>query len=265
MQDNKPHDEALEPEEATDLSVIHEPPQYKGPGDEAFNAYVLEPSAQNLNRVVEIMQPTIRQSLASFNAANDPVLQVSARALAANAVKDFDPSRGANLATHISSRLQQLRRKRREVQSPARMPERLQLAAYQIHEGELELEDKLGREPDVNELSDHLQMGVDLIEKVRKQNRPVVHEGAAQAALGDSALTFNLPDHMDEAVEYVYMDEDYIGKKILEHRGGYGGAEVLGVEEIAQRFNISPSMVSRRANELALKIQELEDAIAETS
>ena len=254
----------LHPGEQTDLEVVEQPPQYVGPGDEAFNNYVLDPSQTNLNAVVGAMQPTIRQSLASFNASSDPVLQMSARAVAANAVKNFDPSRGANLATHISSRLQQLRRKRREVQSPARMPERLQLAAYQIHEGELELEDKLGREPDVNELSDHLQMGVDLIEKVRKQNRPVVHESAAHAAMGDSAISFELPDHMDEAVEYVYMDEDYIGKKILEHRGGYGGAEVLGVNEIAQRFNISPSMVSRRANELALKIQELEDAITET-
>ena len=46
-------------------------------------------------------------------------------------------------------------------------------------------------------------------------------------------------------------------RKILEHKTGYGGKQVLNGEDLARKIKISPSQVSRRAKRLSKKINKL--------
>ena len=64
-----------------------------------------------------------------------------------------------------------------------------------------------------------------------------------------------------EAMDYVYRDADYIDRKIMEMKTGYGGGEALPPSVVAQRLNLTPTQLSRRSAKLALQIREIEDAL----
>ena len=64
-----------------------------------------------------------------------------------------------------------------------------------------------------------------------------------------------------EAMDYVHHDSDYIDRKILEHKSGYGGAELLSPAAVAQKLGLTPSQLSRRSAKLALKINDLEQSM----
>jgi GTP-dependent phosphoenolpyruvate carboxykinase len=72
------------------------------------------------------------------------------------------------------------------------------------------------------------------------------------------------PDFLGEAMEYVYDESDPIDRKIIEFTTGYGGSPMLSKKEIADRLGISPSQVTRRADRIGMKIQDMDYEIEKT-
>lgn len=225
-----------------------------------FEIWKSDPSPANLHGVVQKLSPTINYTLSSIGADNDPLLRQEALLLAGEAVKNYDPSKGAGLPTWVSQQLMQLRRIKRSLNSPIKVPERHQLDAMHIQRIENEFMDKHNREPDVHELADAAKMSVKRIEKVRKAMRKVPTEGT----LPDIGQT-ETPSFDEEALRYVYEESDYIDRKILEHKTGYGGQPVLKPLEIAKKLNLTPSQLSRRSAKLAFKINELTSTLEQVA
>lgn len=222
--------------------------------DDPYAKWQMLPGPDTLNEVMESLRPTINSALGRINAADDNTVRMKARALTVSAIKSFDPSSGASLRTHVTNQLQPLSRYRRKVQSVG-IPERTQLDAYTIYKGELELEDKLGRKPDVTELSDFIRMPVKRIAAVRRQSgRKAVSESNAP----DSENKF---DFADEAAEYLAPTLDRFGRAVLEGRTGFGGNPIVDVRTLAAQTGTSPAKVSRKAAELAASLQEIQSAL----
>jgi len=226
--------------------------------ESAYTAYQADPSQGNLHTVVTKLRPTIDYQLSSLGVSNDPVMRTKATVYAAKAIPKFDPS-VSSLPTFVSSQLKQLTRDRRLMSTPLKIPERAQLDAFHLHRKEQEYIDKYGKEPDAQELSDHVGIPIDRISKIRDTMMAVPSE----TAMGE-ATTHTGPDFLMEATKYVHADADYVDRRILELKTGYGMGKSfkhLRANEIAQKLNISPSQVSRRIVRLTNKIEEIREAL----
>jgi len=227
------------------------------PLDEAYQSYVTDPTPDRLNMVVDNLSPVINYSLSSINAYNDNLIKSKARLFAAEAVMKYDPNVGAALPTWVSGQLMQLRRFKRSVNQPVKVPERVQLDAMSLARAEQDFTDKYNREPDLDELADHAKMPIKRIEKVRKSFRAM----PSQAAVGDASGNTDT-DFSNEALDYIYKDADKVDRKIIEMKLGYGGRyDPLEPKQIAVMLGLTPSQLTRRSAKLALKIQEIERAL----
>jgi len=216
------------------------------------------PNPDNMSQVIKALQPHIGYSVQAIGAHGDPYVNTMANVIAAQAVKTYNPDMpgAAGLHTHVKNQLQQLTRIARRSRSVLQVPERTQLDALAIHRAKTSFEEKHGREADVAELADHSGFSVKRIEKVLKQTRAVPSESAVPGDDEQDAVDFT-----PEAMDYVYHDADHVDRKILEHKTGYGGTDILPPALVAQKLGLTPSQLSRRSARLALKINELEQSL----
>jgi DNA-directed RNA polymerase specialized sigma subunit len=222
--------------------------------DSAYAAYLSDPSPDRLNDVVNHLSPVINYSLSSINANTDNLIKNKAKIFAADAVKKFNPAAGAALPTWVGGQLMQLKRFKREVNQPVKVPERVQLDAYTLSRAEKEFYDQHNREPDVEELSDFSKMPRKRIEKIRRSFRAMPSQGA----MGEG-FTQTETDFGTEALDYTYKDADKIDRKIIEMKMGYGGRyEPMQPNKISALLGLTPSQLTRRSIKLSLKIQEIE-------
>ncbi len=219
--------------------------------DQLYQEYQAAPGPETLNKIVHAAQPMIRYSLASVNALDNPKLKAQAKLFTVEAVQKYDPTRGAALRTHIGNNLMQIRRAAREASTPVRVPERAQLEMGYLKRKELEFRDVHGRDPDINELADQALMSRKKIEQLRNVHKTMPTEGALGGAQGEA------PAYLEDAMSYVYHDADFHDRKILEHRGGYGGSELLPPNILGTQLGLTPSQLSRRSAKLAMKIHEI--------
>jgi hypothetical protein len=226
-------------------------PQFRP--NEAYEAYRVEPTEQNFSKVMKSLDPVINRTLVSMGQSDNPMLKDQARIFAARAVKKFKPDAGAQLHTWVSGQLIQLRRTKREFNSPLKVPERIQLDAYHLDKKTREFVDLHNREPDVAELADFAHMPVKRITKVRQQYLRV----PTTESISDDTRTDSETDYMLEAVGYLYHDADKLDRKILEHRTGYGGAEILSNSQLSKLLHVRPDVISKRSAKLGTKLSEV--------
>lgn len=225
--------------------------------DDAYTAWKADPSPSNLNNTVRSLDGTINYALYAVGDTVNPQLKHQARLFAADAVKTFDPSKGAQLPSWVAGQLQSLRRFKRENTGPVKVPERAQLDAWHLEKSRRDYLDQHGVEPDVKQLADVSHLSVKRITDVRRSTRPVV----AQDAVGD--VEQNLVDFTDEALEYVFDESDSVDRQIIEMLTGYGGTPMLPKHIIAQKMGVSPSQITRRSERIALKLQSMEQDLKE--
>lgn len=225
--------------------------------DDAYTAWKADPSPSNLNAAVRSLDGTINYALYAVGDTVNPQLKHQARLFAADAVKTFDPTKGAQLPSWVSGQLQSLRRFKRENTGPVKVPERAQLDAWHLEKARRDYLDRNGVDPDVKQLADASNLSVKRIADVRRATRPVV----AQDTIGD--VEQNLVDFTDEALEYVFDESDATDRKIIEHLTGYGGTPMLPKHALAQQMGVSPSQITRRADRIARKLQEMEQDLKE--
>lgn len=221
-------------------------------------AYHAEPTPEKLNAVVGALKPTIDYALSSINAGDDPFLRAKAKLITAKAVQAFNPEAGAGLPTWVSGQLMQLRRIRRQTQSPVRVPEGIQLDAVTLMRAEHDFMDKHDREPDLHELADFSKLPVRRIHQIRSTFRKM----PSQAAAGGASQQVE-PDYSTEAMDYVYRDADYLDRKIMELKTGYGGNDPLSPKLVAQKLKLTPTQLSRRSAKLAWKVQQIDKSLQE--
>lgn len=225
---------------------------------EAFGAYTVDPSPANMTKVMGALQPAVNQSLAQIGESGNPMLQEKARMFAVKAVKTYDPAYGATLHTWTRNQLRQLTRAKREMNSPMKVPDRTQLDAFHLRNKELEFVEKHGREPDLAELADASHLPIKRIEKVRRQFMKVPGQGA----ISDDTVKQYQTDYTPETMDYVYEESDHVDRKLMEHRLGYGGAEILPNNVLAKRLNLRPDVLSKRWGKINHKLNEVYESLS---
>lgn len=234
-----------------------------------YDKWVSEPTPENLGNTVKDLDPVIRNVLHSIGGTGDPYLYSQARTLTAKAVMSYDPQYGSGLKTWTSRQLQPLRRTKRLSQSAIRIPESVQLDAWQIKKTEQEFLDENGREPDMDELADAAGLSVKRIQKVQRQFMSTPSDSVVTGdGTEDSSGIGQMGGETDfgaEAMDYVFKESDYVDRKILEYKMGYNGKPALSGNEIAAKLKLTPVQVSRRSAKLALKVQDYQHILEDSA
>lgn len=230
------------------------PPE--NPWKTAYQDYSLDPTPEKLHGVVQALEPTLGQTLNRMGMIGDPLMHSKAKVLAARAIKTFDPAETTQLPTWVAHQMAPLRRFKRLQGQVLAIPEGLTLDAYRVHRARTVLQDKLGRDPDLNELSDEAQLPVKRLRAVQASQFTTPVGGAFQE--GEEAVQQTKPtDYMTEALDALYQDADKVDRSILEGRFSAGGTPAVPTDALMRTTGLSPFQLSRRTTALTMKLHRL--------
>lgn len=218
-----------------------------------------KPSRTTMGALVTRVRPIIDKGIISYaGGSKSPTIRSKAKEIVIDSMTEYDPSM-ARLQSYLLTQLQGLQRYKGQQNNVITVPERVLLDKGRIDAAEVDLRDKLGREPSNEEIADHTGLSLKRIEYVRSY-RPSSAEGAIlDQTRGDDGMPGEGPAvvYDDDAawLEFVYHDLSEIDQTIMEYTLGLHGSPKLSVTEIAERLGISPGAVSQRAK----KIQDMLD------
>jgi DNA-directed RNA polymerase specialized sigma subunit len=232
--------------------------QPMSPIEQGYMQWSSNPIPKNMNHVVGQLQPTINKAIQTFAPGSGELVKGRARYLAMEAVKSYDPSRGAKLESHVMNHLQGLRRYSNQSRIVMKQSERKRREYYELMRIEREFYDENGREPSADELSDKLGISPRKLEVIRGYGvRSIGTEAASGGSEGDSGqLGTNMQDPEDIWISYVYHDLSSIDQQIMDWKIGLHGKPQLSNQDIAKRLGISPPAVTQRARRISKKLEE---------
>lgn len=205
--------------------------------------------ADATEEVLRRMRPTISSAINSYAKGMDDKLAVKAARLTLDALRTYDPSRGANPATYVFHSLKRLNRLGARAQNIIPQSEYASAESRLVREAFDRFVDDRGRDPSMSELADLTGLSVRKLEKVLDRGA-VVNESATltedsrKDTIGQSDLTD------DDYFEYVYASVDPINQKIMEWSSGKHGVRPLSNNQIAAKLHISPAAVSQRRGKI---------------
>ena len=198
------------------------------------------------------MQPTIRSAMTSYAPGMDSQLGVKAAHLTLDALRGFDPTKGAEPTTYVFHNLKRLSRYGAKASSIIPQPEGFALEQKKVHEAIERFTDDNRREPSMVELADYTGLSVKRLRKLLDANTVVNESSTLTDDSGKDTMTQSgLTDN--DYFEYVYASVGPIDQKIMEWTSGLHGVKPLSNNDIAKKLRISPAAVSQRKG----KIQQL--------
>jgi len=122
-----------------------------------YETWRKNPTPENMGKVVNALMPLAGKEIsrASGSLPYTALLSESKKQLV-QAIKTYDPSKGAQLSTHATNYLQKVRRANYTYQNTARLPESKQLQFHEYSGAISNLENELGRTPTDEEIAKYL-------------------------------------------------------------------------------------------------------------
>jgi len=221
--------------------------------DKSFETWKADPSETNHGTIMQGLGDTINKGLYSF-AGNDPTLKARAHVLASQAIKSYDPKKGANLKTHVYNNLQRLNRLKSERSRVVHIPENVKLDASNVVRFTQQYREDNGYDPSLHTIQDSMGMNRKRIQKalnMRQQSETDTLDEKGQPTTMPLQRTAN-----DIWMDYVYHDLSEIDRKIFEWTTGYYGHDIMKKGDIARKLNVSGPAISKRVSKIVKKIEE---------
>lgn len=228
-------------------------------GDALFSAWKEKPSPKTLSPLMDSLTPTIDSALHTYGFSGDPNIREAAKLHVISVLPRFDPTK-AKLTTFLRNELRRLQRIGPEVRNPIQSSERARLDNRYLVGAETELREQLGRDPTIDELSDHCGLPAKRIERIRMASRPLLAEDSLSGGDDQAPQVLGTQQGRPEEVwmeAYYASLEDPKDKLIFEYSTGWRGRPVLGKSMIAAKLGVSPGAVSQRAARMSEALQSL--------
>ena len=238
------------------------PTQKKTPGQaDNYGTWSETRSSEDWNKLYAQLEPTINTAMKNFG-GSDPALKVRAMILAKQAVESYDPDnlKGASLPTHVYHTLKRLNRFREERQAPVYYPESVRDDRRAVYRYQQAFRETHQRDPSREEVMDDLGISKKRLLKATGLAQDVPETGMLSETGHMAPIKVEpLERRRRMRTDYVYQDQDQIGKQIMEWTMGYGGVNKLPKAEIATRLNISAPAVSKRIGKILDNIDKPEE------
>lgn len=169
--------------------------------------------------------------------------------------RSYDPDKGTQPTTHIWNNLQKVQRIASESLMSGHIPENRNLKKATFNIVKQNLEDRLGYEPSLADLSDELKWN-------KKETARMLNEINGETTASRAEFDFYgnsiSKEHKDKALaDYLYHELDGKEKIIFEHTFGFGGKPVLKNKEIAKKLNVNEMFVHRTKKKMSDKIRDM--------
>lgn len=220
--------------------------------DALWKEWKARPTRENLSRAVKGFEGMARSALGQQKSVNQSLLRSKARILTAEAIKSYDPSRGAGLSTHVYNYLRPLNRSAKDMTEIAPMSRYYGDESAKMIGFVQSFAEENGREPDDVEIRDALGISGARLKNLNQMIKYEVPESQVVGGVEDDEDENS--DRLNLWTDYVYNDLDPVGRKILDMKLGRNGRQPMSNEEIAVSLKISPVDVSNRAATIAKSI-----------
>lgn len=204
-----------------------------------------------LQKLLQRLEPLIQGEVNKWGSAVPRVaLEAKARLLAVEALETYDENKGAAIGTHVASRLRKLSRSVYPYQNIARVPENQQLYYHTYNVASNQLQDSLGRDPTVDELSDELGWApkrVTHFQNAFGRRELVESEGAFWEGEKDESL-----------VDFYYHGLAPRDKQIFEDIVGYNGKNPLKNPELMKKYNLTQAQLSYQKRKYTQDLQRIQ-------
>jgi DNA-directed RNA polymerase specialized sigma subunit len=213
-----------------------------------------DPTDEHASALLRQVNPLIQREASKWaGTLARPLLETEGKRLAMQAFHNFDPTRGAQLGTHVVNQLLKLSRLSYGNQNVARLPENKMLLYHAYHLGHEKLQDELGRAPTTDELADHLGWSIGHLEAFRKDigRKELLESGGTEG----SEAGLHADDSSDHLVDFIHHDLPPAQKGIFEHLTGYRGAEILSNQDIQRKLGLTQGQYSYMKSKLLAHVE----------
>jgi DNA-directed RNA polymerase specialized sigma subunit len=232
---------------------------------DSYDKWLQDPTPANMGAILGELDPVITAEVSRYSGG--PVIKTKARVLTVNAVRNFDPAKGAKLKSWVVTQLQPLSRYRQNL-TPLRVPEAAARKAADLNRMQSELAETLGHNPTDVELADKVGISVKRINQLRDMSRAVATESAV-AGISDTDEPSSLPavttmgTGMSFAASEAYKGLDPRSQFIYDASIGANGRKQLSKQEIAAKLGVTPAFVSQQSASIAEQIQRAQAALGD--
>jgi DNA-directed RNA polymerase specialized sigma subunit len=198
-----------------------------------------------MSEVLRLVDPLIQKETNRWTGTlARPLLELEAKRLAVEAIQSFSPTGGAALGTHVVNRMKKLSRLSYSHQNIARIPEYKTLKFHSFNLANSALQDKFGRDPTDDELTDELGWPKSYLENYRKSFRKEFIES------GETPPIFDAKSEDSGMVDFMFHDLTPIQKKIFQHTTGYAGMPVLNNPDLMKELKMTQGQLSYQKRRL---------------
>jgi DNA-directed RNA polymerase specialized sigma subunit len=193
---------------------------------------------EHLKLLLDRMNPLVQREVQKWGAAVPrEALESKGRLLTVQALKTYDPSRGAAVGTHVTSRLRKLSRDVYPYQNVARLPENKQLLYNTFQVATNNLIDQHGREPTTDELANELSWTPRKVADFQKS--------FSRRELVESAGAFMDEGSADEGlVDFYHHGLTPADKLMFEDLIGFKGKPALNNAQLMKKYSLTQGQLS---------------------
>jgi DNA-directed RNA polymerase specialized sigma subunit len=207
---------------------------------------------QHLKELLDRMNPLIQREVQKWGAAVPrEALESKGRLLTVQALRTYDPSRGAAVGTHVTSRLRKLSRDVYPYQNVARLPENKQLLYNTFQVATNNLVDQHGREPTNDELADELGWSTRKVADFQKSfsRRELVESAGAFMEEGSSD---------DGLVDFYHHGLTPADKLMFEDLIGYKGRPALNNAQLMKKNSMTQGQLSYKKRKFINDLRDIQ-------
>lgn len=208
----------------------------------------------HLEPLLKSYEPVVAMKMRQYKAPalNEAAFRAELQKHLIGAFQSFDPSRGAQLSTHVENRLRKVQRFNNRFQNMAYIPEGQAQHIGRINKAKDELAEQFGRDPTHDEIADHIGMPVKQVSKVIGSQRRDIPASTFESDPTEIAM------HRDqEVLDLLPYNLSKDETQVFNHIFGQNGARQIGsTNDIAKTLGKSPSQVSRLRTSILKKYQQ---------
>ena len=210
---------------------------------------------EDLTKIMKSLSPLITSEVNKWTLGGTlprTAIDLRAKAMVLNALPRFDPKKAA-VSTFVINQIKPISRTVYTAQNLAKIPESRVQKIGALKMAKETLENKLGREPNDQELSEFMGIPIRTVTLLNKE----MWREAASTPLIDTMYQGKGDYHAKEALENLWFSSGDVEKLVLENLAGLHGKKKLSsMSEISKKTGLTLYQVRVARESLKKKIQE---------
>ena len=171
-----------------------------------------------------------------------------------NALKTYNPEKGTQLSSWVTTNLQKAQRWVSQYQDPTRIQENRYYKAGEWDNALATLDDTLGREPNTREMAEFLGWSEAEAGRMESEKRKSLYSSGFEGYDPTSIM----PSRESEKLRLIRYDLSPEELQVFDYTVGSNGKQQMRPGEIAKKLKMSPSKVTRIRNSIAKKLDGYE-------